>query len=139
MQGKPERLGQEGLKNTPHRRAILGVLEQSPEPLDAGEIYLRLQAAGTAINLSSVYRILDALASRGLLIKSNLAGGAKAVYELQREEHRHNLVCSCCQRAIPVDGCPLEEFVKSLGERTGFDVTGHRLEIYGLCRECKGK
>jgi Fur family ferric uptake transcriptional regulator len=79
------------------------------------------------------------MASRGILIKSNLAGGAKAVYEPRRAEHRHNLVCSCCQRAIPVDGCPLDEFVKTLGERTGFDVTGHRLEIYGLCRDCKGK
>lgn len=135
--GNKSTLKKEGLKNTPHRNAILDMLGNSAEPMDAGQIFLRLQAGGTEINLSSVYRILEALASKGLLLKSNLAGGAKAVFELNRAEHRHHLVCSKCMRTIPVEGCPLEEYVKALSERTGFNVTGHRLELYGLCKGCR--
>lgn len=130
-------LKREGLKNTKHRNSILEVIENSDQPVSAEQIFLALKARNTSINLSSVYRILDSLVSKGLIIKSSISGDTKAVYELNRSEHKHHLVCSGCKKMFPVDGCPLGEYEKQLHERLDFDVTGHRLEIFGFCRECK--
>jgi Fur family ferric uptake transcriptional regulator len=130
-------LKREGLKNTKHRNAVLEVLEDSGQPVTAEQIFLELKGKEISINLSSVYRILESLVSRGLAIKSNITGESKASYELNRSEHKHHLICSGCKKMIPIDGCPLEEYENQLKAKTDFDITGHKLEIFGYCKECR--
>lgn len=130
-------LKREGLKNTKHRNAILEVLEEGDQPVTAERMFLELKEKNISINLSSVYRILESLVSKGLAIKSNLTGDNKASYELNRLEHRHHLICSGCKKMVSIDGCPLEEYEKQLKDKMDFDITGHKLEIFGLCRECR--
>lgn len=130
-------LKREGLKNTKHRNSILEVIENIDQPITAEQIFLKLKERNTSINLSSVYRILDSLVSKGLVSKSSITGESKALFELNRLEHKHFLVCSGCKRMFSVNGCPLEEYEKKLQDELGFDITGHKLEIFGFCKECK--
>ncbi|PYG89048.1 Fur family ferric uptake transcriptional regulator [Ruminiclostridium sufflavum DSM 19573] len=132
-----EILKREGLKNTKHRNAILKVIENSDQPIDAEQIFFELKKKDIAINLSSVYRILESLVSKNLLIKSNISGANKALYELNCLKHTHYLICSRCKKMFSVEGCPLEEYEKKLAAETEFEITGHKLEIYGLCKDCK--
>lgn len=130
-------LKREGLKNTKHRNAILEVIENSNQPINAEQIFFELKGNDISINLSSVYRILESLVSKNLLIKSNMTGSNKALYELNRCEHTHYLICSNCKKMFPVDGCPLEEYERQIEAKTGFQITGHKLEINGICKDCK--
>lgn len=132
-----ELLKDKGLKNTKHRNSILRILHASPCPLAAEEIFMALREEGVCISLSSVYRILESLADKGLAIKSNLTGDGKFVYELQSPEHKHYLICSKCKKMTPVEGCPLSDYEKYIKETTGFAATGHKLVIYGICNECR--
>ena len=59
------------------------------------------------------------------------------MFELNRLEHKHHIVCVGCKRIFTMDGCPFEEYEKKIQKKLGFDVTGHRFEIFGYCRECK--
>jgi len=59
------------------------------------------------------------------------------LYELNRQEHKHHLICSGCRKMFTVDECPLEDYEKSLSNKLDFDITGHKLEIFGYCKECK--
>lgn len=77
--------------------------------------------------------------SKNLLIKSNIPGSNKAIYELNRFKHTHYLICSNCNKMFPVDGCPLEEYERQLETKTGFEIKGHKLDIYGVCKDCKNK
>ncbi len=126
-----------GLKNTRHRNSILEILESCENPLSAEQIFLDLKEKNISINLSSVYRTLENLVAKGLLTKSNLNGDNRALFEFNRMEHKHHLICSGCRKIVPVDECPLEMYEKLLQDKTGFDVTGHKLEIYGYCQDCK--
>ena len=130
-------LKREGLKNTKHRNAILDVIERSEQPISAERIFLELKERKNSINISSVYRILESLVNKGLVLKSNIAGDSKAYYELNRSEHKHRLICSGCKKMLSIYGCPLEDYEKLLKDKTGFEITGHRLEIFGFCKECK--
>jgi Fur family ferric uptake transcriptional regulator len=126
-----------GLKNTKHRNSILKILETVESPITAEEIFLELKKQQIAINLSSVYRTLENLVAKEMVLKSNLSGENKALFELMRTGHRHRLICSGCKKMIPIEGCPVAEYEKSLQQQTGFRVTGHKLEIYGYCHECE--
>ncbi|NLX94529.1 MAG: transcriptional repressor [Clostridiales bacterium] len=132
-----EMLSREGLKNTKHRNSVLHIIEKSAQPVTAEQIYFALVNQAVSINLSSVYRVLNTLVEKHLIIKSSMAGENKAVFELNRFEHKHYVVCTQCKKVVAVPGCPLEDYEKMLADKIGFDVQGHQLELYGICRDCK--
>lgn len=132
-----ELLAQKGLKNTKTRTLVLDILGHAPHPMTVDEIFLILRKQDPSVNLSTVYRTLDTLLKKAFVIKTTLMDDSRARYEFNRMEHRHHLVCVNCNRMIPVDGCPIDEYAKTLCLREGFEPTGHRLEIYGVCSNCK--
>lgn len=130
------RLRRNGLKNTKHRTEVLRILEHSTQPVTADCVYRELEAEGKAISLSTVYRNLELLVAKNIVLKMNVVEGGKSLFELNKMVHRHYLICLGCHKMFPVDDCPLDDYERTLQEKTGFSVTGHRLEIYGYCRDC---
>ncbi len=131
-----EVLKREGMKSTRHRNAILLLLEQSEHPMTAEELYIAIREKTASINLSTVYRTLDTFVSKNLVIKSTMDDG-KARYELNHHEHKHHLFCVGCHKVISFEDCPMGELQENLKKKLDFDVTGHKLEIYGYCHNCK--
>lgn len=134
-----------GLKNTPGRQAVLEVLARAEQPVTAEEVYRRLLAEDRGEDkkprcacLSTVYRTLATLAEKGLLLRGAGQDGTMA-YQLRDSRHRHYLICTGCGSTVPIPGCPLASLEQTLGAQTGFAITGHNLELYGLCPRCAGK
>lgn len=125
----------EGLKSTKHRRAIIDIIEKSEQPISSEQIYFELKRNNSSINLSTVYRILNVLTIKKIINKSDYDD--KFLYELNKNEHSHHFICSICKKMFKIDNCPLNEYEKTIRENFGFDITGHKLEIYGLCKNCK--
>lgn len=124
------------LKVTRHRHAILETLERNAQPLSAEDLYMKLKEKDISISLSTVYRGLETLHAKSIVIKNNLPDYNKAVYEINHNEHRHHLVCVKCRKMVPVNGCPLEEYIELIESKFGFTVEGHNLELYGYCKSC---
>lgn len=127
----------QGLKNTKSRNLIYNILEQSDIPVTAEQVFLKLKESDSSMNLSTVYRILEVFVDKGIAIKLNVTDSAKSMFELNRMEHKHHIVCISCKKMFSVDGCPFEEYEEKVREKLDFDVTGHKFEIFGYCRECK--
>lgn len=132
-----EILSEKGIKNTKQRNLMLDILVQYELPITAEQIFLKFKELDAAINLSTVYRILDVFVCKGLVLKSNIADDNIATYEINRMEHKHHLICISCKRVFIVDGCPLKEYEEILQKKMDFDVVSHKLEIYGYCHDCK--
>ncbi len=130
-------LNKENLRSTKHRNSVLEVVKSSTQPVSAEEIYLRLKEQGISISLSTVYRVLEALLGKGMVVKTSVNDDSKALYEMNDMEHKHHLLCVKCRKILPVDGCPLEEYEKALEEKLGFSIQGHKLEMFGYCKSCK--
>ncbi|WP_411676123.1 Fur family transcriptional regulator [Caproicibacter sp.] len=138
MEDSKGRLKSCGLKNTRQRREIIGILEQSGRPVSAEGIFFGLREQGETVSLSTVYRVLELLVEKKAVRRLNTVEECGTLFELN-DKHRHYLVCLGCHRMFPLDDCPLKSYEKELTDKTGFDVTGHSLEIYGYCRDCRGK
>jgi len=135
-QGKENILSRQGCKNTRSRKAVIDVLEKAETPLSAEEIFLRIKEAGASVNLSTIYRTLELMESKGLVEKS-IMNDSRARYEMTGVGHRHHLICTNCHKMVPLDICPMESLEKDVCSKTKFDITGHKLELYGVCPECK--
>jgi len=110
--------------------------QNAENPLSAEDIFLCIKKQGSSVNLSTVYRTLDLMESKSVVNKIVMMDG-KARYELTVDGHRHHLVCTNCHKSVPIDFCPLENMEKDIGMRSDFDITGHKIEIYGICPNCK--
>lgn len=131
-------LDKDNLRKTRGRKLIIQILKSS-EPKTAEEIFLELKGQNEKTSLSTVYRTCETLVQKGTVLKSNLIGDGKTRYEYNKAEHMHHAVCVSCHKIIPIDDCPFGNFDEIMKNKFDFDVTSHRLEIYGYCRDCRKK
>lgn len=115
------------LKRTEQRKTLLDILENSGIPLTAEDIFKKTNN----ISLATIYRALDTFSKSGILNKISVGNDEKKYYELSSNNHRHYAVCINCKRMEYINFCPVEKL--SLKD---FQITGHRLELYGYCKNC---
>ena len=130
----------EGVKKTRQRVDVYKGLYEAKAPLSAAEIVAALNkdAAKEMYAFSTVYRNLLAFEKAGIVVKNVLSTEDNALYELKQGTHKHYAVCLMCHAKIPIKTCPLHEISHDLEKSIpDFEVTGHQLEIYGYCKECK--
>lgn len=132
-------LNKNGIKNTKQRNLIYDILSSTKDLITAEDIYLKLINIDTSVSLSTVYRILDIFVDKGIVLKSNMIGTDKNVFEINHLEHEHHLICLKCKKVVHIENCPLTEFEHNVEKDTNFSITGHNLELYGYCPECKEK
>ncbi len=126
------------LKSTKQRCLILSIISSSIEPLAAEEIFKLLQNEEESINLSTVYRTLNVLTEKNVLLKI-LRGDGTASFQLNNALHNHYITCCICNRSVPIDSCPMKSLSENIRKQTGFKITGHSLQISGICSECLKK
>ncbi len=133
------RLKATGQRLTVQRWAVLGALAELGCAQEAVDIYLRARRSYSHLGLVTVYRTLDALTARGL-VQPIFLGDKRTRYELTDDgrHHHHHLVCVHCGTIATLEGCLLKS-VEGTRVGQGFEVTGHRLELFGYCKRCGPK
>lgn len=71
--------------------------------------------------------------------RSVLMDGGRALFELSPQTHSHNLICTVCHKIVPIGDCPLGEYEADVARATGYDILGHKLEVYGVCPQCRAR
>jgi len=119
------------------RELIAGILGRERRFLSAAEIHQQLEQAKARVSLSTVYRTLDFLQSKGdVTVRSDPAG--EAAYMLcEPEHHHHHAICRACGRVEDVDCAALEPFADALRTLHGFQLDGHAMELFGRCSTCR--
>ena len=128
-------LRQAGYRLTRPRLAVLQVLREHEEGLDPQEVHREGKAICPSLGLVTVYRTLDLLAELGLVRRVHSEERCHRFASAGRD--RHYLVCQGCHRVIefPCDG--LETLIEGVRQRTGYAITGHLVELSGLCPACQ--
>lgn len=128
---------EKNIKFTRQREMLYSILNGAAQPLSAEQLFFQLKEFDSTVSLSTIYRILEAFIEKALVNKANIADDNRALFELENNEHKHHLVCIICRKMIAVEGCPLEEYEKTLEKITNYKITGHNLELMGLCPQCQ--
>jgi Fur family ferric uptake transcriptional regulator len=53
------------------------------------------------------------------------------------DQHHHHLICSACGEVVQFEDCTVEPLLAELSSRTHFSISGHWLEVFGLCAACQ--
>jgi Fur family ferric uptake transcriptional regulator len=52
-------------------------------------------------------------------------------------EHHDHLICLNCGKYIEVVEPAIEELQAKLAQKNNFQVLRHRMELYGVCQDCR--
>ncbi len=132
-----EALKAKELKTTRRREAILSILRAAQQPMTAEDVYIKVLPQ-MHMSVSTAYRTLATLTEKQILLRE-LGQDGKAYFRLNDHRHCHFLRCTSCGETIQLDGCPIEELEKECAKKTGYEITGHSLEISGICPKCAAK
>ena len=122
------------LRATRQRRTVLDGLRARPDAVTAQDLHMELRQAGESIGLTTVYRTLTALADAGFLDTFTREG--EQAFRLCGDGHHHHLVCETCNRVEEITADEVERWVGDVASRRGYEVTGHRADIFGICPAC---
>lgn len=126
-----------GLKVTTPRLKILEILGNSIEHhLSAEDICRVLIKQKQDVNFATIYRVLNQFEEAGIVNKLNFENNV-SVYELGNVEHHDHLICTKCNKIIEFKDDVIEKHQIDIAKKHRFQMTGHRLYLYGLCKNCQ--
>lgn len=126
-----ERCEAAGLRMTEQRRTIAGVLQAADDHPDVEELYNRASAADPRISLATVYRTVKLFEETGILEKHEFGDG-RARYEAADREHHDHLIDVHSGEVIEFVDPEIEALQEKIAAKLGYELKGHRLELYAV-------
>lgn len=127
-------LKKRGLRQSRIRKLLVEIFTKSQKPVSAVDL---LEEFKVPANKTTVYRELYTLVDQNVLREVDFGDGTKR-YELASETHHHHLICTSCKRIEDIDlKTDLAKDEKEITAKTGFRISFHSLEFFGLCKKCQ--
>jgi Fur family ferric uptake transcriptional regulator len=128
-----ERCAARGLRITEQRRTVVAVLSESDDHPDVEELYRRSSGRDPNISLATVYRTVKLLEEQGILERLDFGDG-RARYEDAERDHHDHLIDMNSGEVIEFVDREIEALQRRVAERLGYELIGHKLELYGKNR-----
>jgi len=61
----------------------------------------------------------------------------EARYESAEKKHHDHLICESCGKIVEFEEPRIERLQEDTARRLDFQFTGHKMELYGICRDCR--
>ena len=124
---------------TKHRTQIINYLKKhDDEHLTIAQIQKDLDD----IPQATLYRLMDSLLKEGLVRKYVIDPNSSCCFQYVENEHCHehfHLICTKCGKLIHLHCDEVEHLLHHIKDEHGFDVDTSKVNLYGLCEECKNE
>ena len=131
-------LQENGYRLTEARRAVVQTVAESTKAITPLEVYEAARKHYHALGLVSVYRTLEKLEQLSLVQRVHQHDGCQA-FIAASDGHQHLLLCQRCGQVTFFEGDDLDNLIRSISSKTGYQVREHWLQFFGLCGKCKTK
>jgi Fur family peroxide stress response transcriptional regulator len=127
--------GKRNMKMTPQRMAIMKYLDGNTSHPSAADIYRALREQFPTMSLATVYNTMETLKDKGAVVELSIDRGKKR-FDPNPKPH-HHLICVKCNAIVDI----FVELPLALSdtETGGFEVTGNRVDFYGICKSCSNE
>jgi Fur family ferric uptake transcriptional regulator len=126
-----ERCEANNLRMTDQRRVIAAVLQDSDDHPDVEELYARASGVDPKISIATVYRTVKLFEESGILEKHEFGDG-RARYETADRDHHDHLIDMQSGEVIEFVDPDIEALQERIAAKLGYQLKGHRLELYGV-------
>ena len=122
---------EKGMKMTEQRRVVAQVLSEAKDHPNVEEVYQRASRMDPRISIATVYRTVRLFEEAGIL-ERHYFGDGRSRYEEATDEHHDHLIDIISSKVIEFRSDEIEALQVKIAEEHGFELVGHRLELYGV-------
>ena len=119
-----------GIKLTHQRRVIAKVLSKAEDHPDANLVFKRSSKIDSNISMATVYRTMKLFEDTNIVAVRDFGDG-RSRYEIYSNEHHDHLIDTESGEVIEFVNDEIEELQHKVAKKLGYELTGHRLELYG--------
>ena len=123
---------------TPQRLAILKILAESKGHPSVESIYAQVKPNFPTTSLATIYKNVAVLKDLNQVLELGFSDDSNRYDGNKPYDHPH-VVCTVCKKILDPDIAALEDMTQELVRLTGFSITRHRLDFFGICPECREK
>ncbi|MBF0432158.1 MAG: transcriptional repressor [Fibrobacteria bacterium] len=132
-------LRKNGIRRSEQRENVLDVFLKTEKHLTIEELYFLSKKKSPEIGYATVSRAMKVICDAGLAEKVDFEDGITRFEHKFGHEHHDHLVCVNCGTFIEVRNDEIEKLQEKMAKSKGFTIIRHKLQLFGLCRECQNK
>jgi Fur family transcriptional regulator, ferric uptake regulator len=130
-------LSKKRLKSTKQRDAIIETFfSLEGQHVKIEELLEEVRKKAPNIGYATVYRTLMLLVEAGVAHQRHFHDG-QSRFELDLAHHHDHLICTECDKIIEFKNDIIEETQHRIAKKHKFLLTGHKMELYGTCGDCR--
>ncbi|MCE1245060.1 MAG: transcriptional repressor [Firmicutes bacterium] len=130
-------LKKKNLKRTEQRDIILETFLKLEGHISPEDFYQKLRKKHPDIGLSTVYRTLKLFSECELAREVQRRDGGTLFEHEHEHPHHDHMLCSQCGRYFEFYDDLVERLQEDIAHKHNFKMTGHNLEIFGICSGCQ--
>ena len=73
------------------------------------------------------------------MVTSISFGSQGKKFEFTTKPHHDHMICRRCGTIIEFEDSTIEKRQANIAKEHGFKLTGHMMQLYGVCKECGAK
>lgn len=121
------------MRNTKQKHLILEIVNSSNNHLNASEIYIEAKKTIPNISLGTIYRVLNDLVTRKMILRIKTNAGIDCFDSLERKPHQH-FICNNCGEIHDIYNVRYEKDTKELKD---YKIDRVDITFTGLCNNCQ--
>jgi len=122
---------------TRQRRRIAEIIFNSTGHLSVEDIQNLLRQKKISASIASIYRTLDVLIKSNLVVQHRFGKRFKRFEAVLKDKHHDHLICTRCGKVLEFKNDAIEDLQVKVALEHDFNITNHKLDIYGYCNRCR--
>jgi len=121
---------------TPQRLAIIRILAASTVHPSVDDVYREVRARFPTTSIATVYKTIALLKELNEVLELGFPDGSNR-YDGNRPYPHPHAICTRCRKIMDPEISSVDELSEEMKQKTGYTISFHRLDFFGLCPECQ--